>query len=117
MHKRTDGLLAAALAVIQVVDIVIHAGSNQLEPSRVLSNGLILLWVALVVSGRLGAWFLRASAALVGGYVVLNLAFLLTEGTVNPTNDQPRVALFVLVGLTVVLSSAIITRQRSQAGL
>jgi hypothetical protein len=101
--------LGAAVAAVQVVDLLLHAAAGQLEPLRVASNAVILLWVgALALGGR------AANARLIGGvalaaYVVLNGVFLALAGFTNPAQgNAPRVALLVLVALTTVLSLALI---------
>lgn len=109
--QTTLRLLIAINAIIQVLDVIVHAASNQLEPIRVTANAVILLWLALVAFKRLSA---RVGVISVGAlviYLALNLLFLVDAGTVNPSNGQPRVALFIFVALTAILSIASIALQ------
>lgn len=102
---RTVRGLAIALVAVQMIDVIIHAATNQLEPIRVLSNMLIILWLALAVSGRFAARFQQTAVGFVGVYILLNAYFLVTQGLTNPTSGQPRTALLVLVALTVAIST------------
>ena len=99
--------LPIALVIVQIIDVVVHAASNQLETLRVASNLVILAWAALIVFGRVKTNARLVHFAALGIYLVMNLIFVATEGVVNPTNGQVRVMLFVLVGLTVILSGVV----------
>ncbi len=107
-------VLAALVALTQVLDIVIHAATNQLEVIRITSNGVIVVWLALVVAQRIVVSFRRVGFAFIGVIWSLNLIFLATQGTINPQNGQPRTALFVLVILTITLSSVLIFAYRAR---
>lgn len=96
-------ILGVVIAAIQVVDIVIHAATNQLEPTRVSSNGIILVWLAVVAWGKLNARPRLFTLLVISVYFVLNVVFLFQEGVTN--NGQLRVALLLLVALTVTLST------------
>lgn len=102
--------LPAIIALVQVFDIVIHVGTNQIEPIRIASNVFIFVWLGIVVSGRLNHMAWRMASGFVGVYVLLNALFLVEEGLINPTNGQFRTMLFVLVGVTLVLSIWLTTK-------
>ena len=55
-------LIGTLIAVIQIVDIVIHAATNQLEILRVSSNVIILLWLAGAASGKFNTMSLMNSS-------------------------------------------------------
>lgn len=94
-----------AIALVQLLDIVLHAATNQLEPLRVSSNLVILLWLAITASGRLGDKFRWLAWAATGIYLLLNLVFLALEGITNPEQGGTlRVALLLFVLLTLVFS-------------
>jgi hypothetical protein len=98
-------ILGVAIAVVQVVDIVIHAATDQVEILRILSNLIVLFWVVGVVWGRFKTGSLPMSVGAVGVYLLLNLTFLALEGVTNPAQgDAPRIMLFLLVLLTLGLS-------------
>lgn len=97
-------ILSVVIALIQVLDIVIHVGNDMIEPIRLLSNVFIFIWLGIVVSGRLNHMPWRVASGFVGVYLLLNAVFLGTEGFINPANGQFRTVLFVLVGVTVALS-------------
>ena len=96
--------LPAVIALVQVADILIHVGSNMIEPIRIASNLFILTWLGIVVSGRMNHRPWRLASGFVGVYLLLNAVFLAMEGFINPANGQFRTVLFVLVGATVALS-------------
>ena len=99
-------ILGIGVALVQLFDIAIHAATNQLEPLRIASNLIILLWLALVISGRISARFWQLAAGSIGAYLLLNGIFLVLEGVTNPAQDDAlRVMLFLLVFLTVALSA------------
>lgn len=114
MHQQTQPNtrlkgLSIGIALVQVVDIVIHAATNQLEPIRVVSNIVILLWLALLVVGRLQQRFLLITAVFMTVYLALNGVFLATNGLMNAEQGgSVRVMLLLLVILTVALSMLLI---------
>ena len=94
------------IAVIQVLDILLHASTNQLEILRVSSNVIILLWLAVVASGRLNTKFLVTAISAIGLYLILNIIFLAQEGVINVEQGGGlRVTLFLLMFLTITLSA------------
>lgn len=100
--------LGIGIAVIQLLDIIIHAVTNQIEILRVSSNAIILLWLAGVALGRFKAKFLLTAISSIGLYLVLNIIFLAREGVTNVEQGGGlRVPLFLLVFLTITLSTAL----------
>lgn len=105
MSNNTSKVLAIGIVLIQILDILIHAATDQLEFLRVTSNVVILVWPAIVLSGKFNAKFLQAAISSIGLYLILNGIFLAREGLTNPEQGgEPRVMLFVLVILTALLS-------------
>ncbi|MBI2330673.1 MAG: hypothetical protein HYU84_00575 [Chloroflexi bacterium] len=99
MSNNTSKVLAIGIVLIQILDILIHAATDQ------LSNVVILVWPAIVLSGKFNAKFLQAAISSIGLYLILNGIFLAREGLTNPEQGgEPRVMLFVLVILTALLS-------------
>lgn len=93
--------LASSITAVQVVDIVLHAATHQLEPIRVASNGLILLWLALLARGSMRTKFRLTALGAIGLYLALNLIFLAQAGLTNAAQGGGlRVTLFLLVFLT-----------------
>jgi hypothetical protein len=43
-------VLGIGIALVQIFDVIIHAASDQLEPLRVSSNVIILVWLVIVIS-------------------------------------------------------------------
>jgi hypothetical protein len=98
--------LSLGLVLVQIFDVIIHAATNQLEPIRVTANIIILLWLVAINLGRFKANFLPLAFGSIGAYLVLNLIFLAREGPTNPAQDnEPRVMLFLLLILTLILST------------
>jgi hypothetical protein len=100
------GGIIVLLVVLQLFDIVIHAATDQLETIRVASNVIILVWLMAIASGRINAISVQAAVGSIGAYLGLNILFLALEGVTNPNQGgELRVMLFLLVFLTVVLST------------
>jgi uncharacterized membrane protein YozB (DUF420 family) len=97
------------IAVTQILDIMIHAATDQLEPLRVSSNLVVLLWLAFMASGKLKTHSLRTAVVAILVYLILNVVFLALEGVTNANQGgQLRVMLFLLIFITVTLSSFLI---------
>ena len=115
MTKRTNILIGVgiAIAIIQLFDIAIHVATNQLEPIRVASNVIILVWLMAMASGRINTKFVQAAVASIGAYLVLNTIFLMQEGVTNPNQGgELRTMLFLLLFLTLTLSTLLIYLHR-----
>lgn len=97
-------LVGASLLLLQVVDIVIHAATNQFEPIRVAANVILVIWVLLGSRRNLGY-------AALGGYVALNAVFLAEAGIMN--GGELRVMLLILLALSVIFSVALLARRQS----
>lgn len=104
--RREFRWLPAAIALVQLFDIVIHAVSGMIEPIRVIANVVLLIWLGIVVSGRLNHMAWRVATGSVGVYLLLNAVFLATAGFTNPDDGgQFRTVLVVLVGMSVALAA------------
>ena len=103
------------IGLIQIIDILIHAATDQLEFLRVASNLVILVWLAILFFSWLKQVSQAASAGAIGLYLLLNLIFLFQAGLTNPAQGgAPRTLLFILVILTILLSTLFtLTHQRS----
>jgi CDP-diglyceride synthetase len=102
------------LALLQIFDIIIHAATNQLEPLRVTSNLVILIWLAAVAFRKIEISFRTTSLGAIGLYLLLNIAFLMREGFTNPEQGgELRIMLFVLVFLTTLFSTIFTFRQKN----
>ena len=98
--------IGVAIIVTQLLDIIIHAATNQLEPLRVTSNIIILAWLAIMVSGKFHDKSLLMAVASIAAYFILNIVFLSLEGVTNAEQGgELRVTLFLLMFTTMVLSS------------
>ena len=100
-------VLWSVIAIVQVFDIFIHVATNQVEPIRITSNIIILLWLTTVfIFSTFNANFLKMAIGSIVAYLVLNIIFLMLEGVTNAEQGgELRVMLFVLVLLTVTLST------------
>lgn len=115
MNLTASKITGIVIAIVQVFDILIHAATNQLELLRVTANIILLIWLAIVFFGRLGQVSKAISAGAISLYFLLNLIFLFQAGFTNPDQGgAPRTMLFILVFLTIVLSTLFTTNhQRS----
>lgn len=97
--------LGIIIAFTQLFDLVLHAITNQLEFLRVTSNIIILLWLMLFLFGKMKISYF-ASFGTIGLYLFFNILFLAQAGLTNPAQGgAPRTLLFILVFLTIVLST------------
>ncbi|MEO0755141.1 MAG: hypothetical protein AAFY85_10140 [Pseudomonadota bacterium] len=91
-----------ALIAVQVVDTAVHVATSQVEPVRILSNGLLSGWAIWGLTGQVGR---RIGFIVIAIYLALNGLFLVMYGVTNPQQgDALRVPLFVLVGLSTGLA-------------
>jgi hypothetical protein len=103
------GKLSLFLALLQIVDLLLHAATGQLEPLRVTANLIILLWLGFFASGSLKTH--RAALLATGSYLALNLLFLALNGVTNPAQGgELRITLFGLVFVTAGLSGVLYKR-------
>ena len=110
-------ILGAVITLVQLFDIVVHVADDMIEPMRITSSVFILVWLGIVLSGRLNHIPWRVASGFVGLYLLLNALFVATEGLTNPDNgDQFRTVLFVLVGVTVALSAWLANTIAKRAG-
>ena len=110
-------ILGAVITLVQLFDIVVHVANDMIEPMRITSSVFILVWLGIVLSGRLNHIPWRVASGFIGLYLLLNALFVATEGLTNPDNgDQFRTVLFVLVGVTVALSAWLANMIAKRAG-
>ena len=100
-------VLGGVIAIVQVFDMFIHVATNQVVAIRITSNIIILLWLTTVfILSTFNANFLKMAIGSIVAYLVLNIIFLMLEGVTNAEQGgELRVTLFVLVLLTVTLST------------
>lgn len=114
MNSTASKITGIVIAIVQVFDILIHAATDQLEFLRVTSNFVILIWLAILFFNKR---MIKPSASFgsISLYLFLNLLFLAQAGLTNPAQgDAPRTMLFILVILTILLSTLLThTHQRS----
>lgn len=104
-------ILGIGNTLIQLFDIAIHVATDQTEPIRIASNIILIVWLVAVASGKIGAKFVQVAVGSIGGYLVLNIIFLMQEGITNPNQGGAlRTMLFLLVFLTVALSTWLTAR-------
>jgi len=110
-------ITALVIALVQLFDIFLHAATNQLEPLRVSSNLIILLWLAITLLGRVNHKTWLAALISISTYLLLNLVFLAEEGITNPEQDGTlRVALLAFAFITIT-SSGLYTYLRAKPSL
>ena len=97
--------LAIVISLVQILDIILHVATDQAEPIRIAANIIILGWLALSVSGKFAEWSRQLSLAAVAAYCGLNLSFLSQAGLVNSESGEFRTPLFILVVLTISVST------------
>lgn len=84
------------ITLVQVFDISIHIALTQIEPIRLIANGV--LFISLIATRFLpsnrGTWVFGLSG---GIYLILNGIFVLENGLTNGISGEPRVMLIVIV--------------------
>lgn len=92
------------IIVIQILDVLTHALTNQLEMIRVQSNIVIVLWTIFLYL-RTSKFSKRLLSTLsISIYLILNLLFIFQFGIINQQSGDYRVALIIFVILTASLS-------------
>ena len=110
---KPNSAVPLALVFVQVADVALHAATGQLEPLRVTSNIVIVLWLAAGARGLFRARPMVVALSAVGAYLALNLAFLAREGMTNAAQGGGlRIALFAFVLLTLALSAWLMAARR-----
>jgi hypothetical protein len=103
-----------AMISIQILDIIVHIATNQIEPLRIASNIIIIiaavLWIIAVV--HVVKFWAGFASGLV--YLVLNGIFLAEFGLINPSSGSIRVPLFLFVLSTIIVNSLILVFSRSK---
>ena len=89
------------LGAAQVIDAGVHLATDQVEPVRLISNGVILAGGALAARLPSRAAPVTLGAGLV--YLALNLAFVAANGLTNPVTDAPRLPLLGFVAVSLGL--------------
>lgn len=102
--KFSQLIMLSSIAMIQIIDIVIHAATYQLEAIRVISNALILIWLIMLIFKQVPVEKLH-NFIVIGIYMALNIIFLALGGLINEANGNLRIPLFVLVGTTIIIST------------
>ena len=107
-------LLIFGLAAVQLLDIIIHAATDQLEVLRVSSNAVIFIWLAVVAPGKQKTNPLSTAVGSIGMYLMLNFIFLAREGVTNADQGgELRGMLFALLFLTLSLSIILTSNLRT----
>lgn len=107
-------LLIIGLAAVQLLDIIVHAATDQLEVLRVSSNAVIFIWLAVAALSKQKTYSLPTAVGSIGMYLVLNFIFLAREGVTNADQGgELRGMLFVLLSLTLLLSIILISNLKA----
>jgi hypothetical protein len=71
MQTLSGGVKAIGIIIIllQLFDIAIHAATDQLEPLRVVSNLVILAWMLVMMTGKLGGTIKSVALGSIGAYL------------------------------------------------
>jgi len=105
---KTAKMLGIALILLQLVDLVVHAGTGQLKRTRIAASLIMVFWVLRAPNNATANYTGLVS---LGIYLALNIFFLWQNGFTNPeAGGALRLPLFVFVLLTSVLTTAILLR-------
>ncbi len=93
------------IAFVQIFDSAIHIFINQIEPLRLATSVLILVWLFIIKTHRYD-W------GIVGCYVFANSLFIIQNGVLN--EGVPRIFFLIAVTSTsLLLWKLISTRKKS----
>jgi len=102
---------------VQLLDIIVHFLTNQLEMIRVQSNIVIMLWtIFLFMQTRLFSKRIITTIS-ISIYLILNLLFIFQFGLVNSNSGDFRIALIVFVLVTVVLAFIQTNQSKSRGNI
>jgi len=102
---------------VQLLDIIVHFLTNQLEMIRVQSNIVIMLWtIFLFMQTRLFSKRIITTIS-ISIYLILNLLFIFQFGLVNSNSGDLRIALLVFVLVTVVLAFIQTNQSKSRGNI
>lgn len=115
-------VLAVALHIVHILDIVVHVATKQLEWPRILASAVLIIWSSFEVLDllvmKLGIavrwqWVMFGSAAVL--YAFLQIIFVAQHTLMN--DGKPRVALilFILANLGFTAGFAFANVKRLQA--
>eukprot|EP00931_Biecheleriopsis_adriatica_P023449 TRINITY_DN1479_c0_g4_i1.p1 TRINITY_DN1479_c0_g4~~TRINITY_DN1479_c0_g4_i1.p1 ORF type:complete len:157 (+),score=19.19 TRINITY_DN1479_c0_g4_i1:40-471(+) len=123
LSKVLIGLLLAC-TLVQILDVVVHVVTHQIEIDRILGSCAILLWAIFSIACVYGAFPMLSKVPILVGlaatvlmtYLVLNIVFLAHEGLSN--DGKPRVVFFVFVLITLGLGacSGVVQVRRTLTG-
>ncbi len=96
-------MLIYSILVIQIVDILIHVLSNQIEPLRIIANLIIIIWVLAIKENKYD-W------PIVSIFLALNAVFLVQNGVLN--EGEPRIFFSISILLTFILGLRYISTRK-----
>lgn len=108
---RRSFLPMGLLISLQILDVIVHVATQQIEPLRIASN--IVMIIAALAGVRLAGSTSRAVLFLAAGlYSVLNLAFVFQHGLANPSTGALRVPFIAFVVASLVIAYWLCRRLR-----
>lgn len=113
MDNRTINISKLKLIIlgIQLFDILIHVAVNRIEPLRIVSNIVIILWVILLIrfSVESKRWI---SYVVISLYGILNLWFIISDRVFTYFTGQELGVMFALIVSTLMLSLIMIGKEK-----
>ncbi len=95
----------AVLVGLQVLDVFVHVATGQVEIIRMTSNAILIAGAAVSVFASPRARIVILVSGIL--YLVLNLAFLVQHGLVNPATEALRIPLFGFVAVSLALTAGL----------
>ena len=93
------------LISLQIIDIIVHVLSNQIEPLRVMANALIVIW--FIKSYKYKSKNMGYLVTTI--YLGLNILFLVLNGLSN--TGEPRIFFWISISLTALISTLITNKK------
>lgn len=93
------------LVLVNFIDVLVHAVTQQFELARALVALALVLWVLVWPQMSWVGW------GAVTAYVLVNGWFISQAGFMNADTGAPRILWAVFVGVSLVMSGLILYRQ------
>ena len=109
--KMSISKLKLSILVIQLFDILIHIAVDRIEPLRIASNVVILLWVILLIKSDVEVKR-RISYVAISIYGVLNVWFIISDRVFTYFTGQELGVMFALIVSTLTLSLITLCKEK-----
>lgn len=108
--KIINSKLKLSLLGIQLFDILIHIAVDRLEPLRIVSNVVILVWVILLLMSNVKV-NRTVSYVAISSYGLLNSFFMISDRVLTYFTGQELGVIFALIISTLMVSLVALSKE------